>query len=171
MPHKDAPGAEQYLKASGLAEQFVLGADYRIKVRFREARLTGLGRQKIARGLRGGAAWASRPRAVELVVQALEARHFFRNAVHYVLRDGKVIIVDEATGRVMPDHEWRDGMHQAVAAKEGLEVLSPRAVSARTSFQDFFLRYKTLGGMTGTAWEARNEFLQFYNLVVVKIPT
>ena len=171
MPRRDAPSVEQYLKASALAEQLRLGADYRINIRFREARLTDLGRRKVLSGLLGpGPAWAARPRAVELVLQALEARHFFQNAVHYVLRDGKVIIVDEATGRIMPDHEWRDGLHQAVAAKEGLEVLPPGATSARITFQDFFLQYKMLSGMTGTAWEARNEFLQFYALFVVKIP-
>jgi preprotein translocase subunit SecA len=117
------------------------------------------------------AAWARRARALELVLQAVEAREFFQSSVHYVVREGKVVIVDEATGRIMPDHEWRDGLHQAVSAKEGVEVVPPRATSAQSTFQDFFLRYKTLGGMTGTAWEARREFLQFYRLAVLRIPT
>jgi preprotein translocase subunit SecA len=172
MPRADAPSVEQYLAASAVAEQFCPGVDFRTNIRFREAELTNLGRKKIRQSLQGaGKAWASRSRAVELVLQALEARHFFRNTIHYVVRDGKVVIVDEATGRIMPDHEWRDGIHQAVSAKEGLEVVPPRATCAQTSFQNFFLRYKMLGGMTGTAWEARNEFLQFYNLFVVRIPT
>ena len=172
VPRPDAPSVDQYLAASAIAGQLVLGPEYRINVRFREARLTDLGKKKLVQQLgKTGKAWAPRPRAMELVLQALEARHFFQNAVHYVVRDGKVVIVDEATGRIMPDHEWRDGIHQAVAAKEGLEVVPPRATSAQTSFQDFFLRYKNLGGMTGTAWEARSEFLQFYSLLVVPIPT
>jgi preprotein translocase subunit SecA len=173
VPRENAPSAEQYCRASAIAETLRLGPDYRVNPRFREARLTALGRKKTLHTLRGagGKGWASRSRAVELVLQALEARNFFRESVQYVVREGKVVIVDEATGRIMPDHEWRDGLHQAVAAKEGLEVVPPRATNAQIAFQDFFLRYKKLGGMTGTAWEARGEFLQFYGLFVARLPT
>ncbi|MDR0440025.1 MAG: hypothetical protein LBI59_03455 [Candidatus Accumulibacter sp.] len=173
LPRDNAPSAEQYRQASAIADALRLGADYRVNMRFREARLTALGRKKTLHSLSHGPGrgWASRSRAVELVLQALEARNFFRESVQYVVRDGKVVIVDEATGRIMPDHEWRDGLHQAVAAKEGLEVVPPRATNAQITFQDFFLRYEKLGGMTGTAWEARNEFLQFYGLFVVRLPT
>jgi preprotein translocase subunit SecA len=168
----NAPAAEQYLAASALAETLRRGADYKINQRFREAKLTDPGRKKVMRSLSAGTrAWAAPARALELTTQAVEAREFFQQAVQYVIQDGKAIIVDEATGRIMPDHEWRDGMHQAVAAKEGLEVRPPRATNAQTTFQDFFLRYKSLGGMTGTAWEARRELLQFYNAFVVRMPT
>lgn len=172
VPRDNAPSAQQYLTASLLADGMILGRDYSVNRKFREASLTDAGRKKVLESLRGpGVPWARRSRALELTLQAVEARHFFEPAVQYVVREGKVVIVDEATGRIMPDHEWRDGMHQAVSAKEGLEVVPPRATSAQTSFQDFFLRYRTLGGMTGTAWEARREFLQFYSLHVLRIPT
>lgn len=171
-PHENAPSAAQYLAASRLASGMRVGEHFLVNRQFREARLTEQGRKTVLESLKGqGTAWARRSRALELTLQALEARNFFEESVHYVLQDGKVVIVDEATGRIMPDHEWRDGMHQAVAAKEGLEVVPPRVTSARTTFQDFFLRYKSLGGMTGTAWEARGEFLQFYGLRVLRIPT
>ncbi len=171
-PKENAPSPEQYLAASRLADGLRIGNDYQVNRKFREAALTELGRRKVLVSLDiPGAAWARRARALELVLQAVEAREFFQSSVHYVVREGKVVIVDEATGRIMPDHEWRDGLHQAVSAKEGVEVAPPRATSAQSTFQDFFLRYKILGGMTGTAWEARREFLQFYRLAVVRLPT
>jgi preprotein translocase subunit SecA len=185
---ENAPSADQYLKASQMAETMKVGQDFLINRVFREVKLTDSGRKKVSQSLgpnsnsknmaghtaqngtqTGG--WAGGARARELVTQALEAREFFQESVHYVIKEGKVVIVDEATGRIMPDHEWRDGLHQAVSAKENLEIVPPRATSAQTTFQDFFLRYSILGGMTGTAWEARGEFRQFYRLAVTRIPT
>ncbi len=170
---ENAPSVEQYQTASRMADRFKAGPDYRINRVYREVKLTDLGRKKVFDTLapRGGEPWARRSRAQELVLQALEAREFFQESVHYVVQEGKVVIVDESTGRIMPDHEWRDGLHQAVSAKEGLEVIPPRSTSAQCTFQDYFLRYPVLGGMTGTAWEARSEFLQFYRLAVIRIPT
>jgi preprotein translocase subunit SecA len=81
------------------------------------------------------------------------------------------VIVDEFTGRLMPDREWRDGLHQAVEAKELLNVNPPKDTYARVSFQRFFRMYRRLAGMTGTAAEARREFWQIYHLPVVVIPT
>lgn len=172
VPKDNAPSPEQYITASSLAGNMALGTDYRVNYEFREAQLTDSGRLKVLKTVQDVAEpWAKRTRAVELVLQAVEAREFFKNSVHYVMMDEKVVIVDEATGRIMPDHEWRDGLHQAVSAKEAVEVIPPRATSAQSSFQDFFLRYKHLGGMTGTAREAKKEFLQFYRLPVIPIPT
>jgi len=88
-----------------------------------------------------------------------------------VLQEEKVVIVDEFTGRLMPDREWRDGLHQAVTAKEGLEVQPPKDTYARISFQRFFRMYRRLCGMTGTAAEAANEFWQVYRMPLVVIPT
>ncbi|MCL1939748.1 MAG: prepilin peptidase [Desulfovibrionaceae bacterium] len=172
VPKDNAPSVEQYLTASQIADSMQAGRDFRVNHKYREARLTDMGRKKVMDSQKNPrTAWARRTRALELVLQAVEAREFFQPSVHYVVREGKVVIVDEATGRIMPDHEWRDGIHQAVSAKEGVEVVPPRATSAQSTFQDFFLRYRILGGMTGTAWEARREFLQFYRLAVVRIPT
>ncbi|RPJ19172.1 MAG: hypothetical protein EHM35_21005, partial [Planctomycetaceae bacterium] len=90
---------------------------------------------------------------------------------HYIVSDGKAVIVDDFTGRIMPDRSWRDGLHQAIEAKEGLEVTAWKDTYARISFQRFFRSYKHLAGMTGTAQEAAGEFWQIYNLPVVTIPT
>jgi preprotein translocase subunit SecA len=83
----------------------------------------------------------------------------------------KIVIVDEFTGRLMPDRTWRDGLHQAIEAKETIIVNPPKDTYARISFQRFFRQYKRLCGMTGTAMEARRECWQIYKLPVVRIPT
>ena len=82
-----------------------------------------------------------------------------------------MVIVDEFTGRLMPDREWRDGLHQAVSAKENVTIEPPKDTYARISFQRFFRQYKRLCGMTGTAAEAWMEFWQIYHMPVVVIPT
>ncbi len=171
VPRENAPKPEQYILASQIADGLETGKDFKVNQLYREIQLSDLGKKNVLATTLPPNNWAKNARAIELVTQALEARVFFKQDVHYVLHEDKVVIVDEGTGRIMPDHEWRDGMHQAVSAKEGLEVVPPRTTSNQTTFQDFFLRYKVLGGMTGTAWEARKEFLQFYRMNVVRIPT
>jgi preprotein translocase subunit SecA len=115
--------------------------------------------------------WQSMRRGEELTVQALTAKELYLLGKHYVIDEDKVVIVDEFTGRLMPDRSWRDGLHQAVEAKESLEVTPPKDTYARISFQRFFRLYRKLSGMTGTAREAGSEFWQIYNLPVVVIPT
>jgi preprotein translocase subunit SecA len=95
---------------------------------------------------------------------------FYRRDKHYVVDDQKVVIVDDFTGRLMPDRSWRDGLHQAVEAKEGLELTPVKDTLARISFQRFFRLYRKLAGMTGTAVEASQEFWGIYHLPVVTIP-
>ena len=89
--------------------------------------------------------------------QALAALHFFRRDVQYIVADGKVQIVDEYTGRVMPDRSWERGMHQLIEAKEGCAVTERRKTLARITYQRFFRRYLHLCGMTGTALEPAGE--------------
>jgi preprotein translocase subunit SecA len=134
--------------------------------------LTEAGKRRLAELCehRGGV-WTGARRSEELVTQALTAREFYQMDKQFVIQEGKVVIVDEFTGRLMPDRTWRDGMHQAVEAKEGLEVKAPKDTYARISFQRFFRMYRTLSGMTGTAAEATNEFWQIYGRPVVVIPT
>ncbi|MHC4997158.1 MAG: preprotein translocase subunit SecA, partial [Planctomycetota bacterium] len=110
-------------------------------------------------------------RSEELVIQALVAREMYKKDKQYVTEDEKIVIVDEFTGRLMPDRTWRDGLHQAVEAKEGLEVQPPKATLARISFQRFFRMYRKLSGMTGTAWESRHEVWQTYKTPVVRLKT
>ncbi len=105
------------------------------------------------------------------VNQSLRAHTLFKNEVDYVIRDGKIIIVDEFTGRMKEGSRWSDGLHQAVEAKEGVEVKSENQTLASITFQNYFRLYSKLSGMTGTADTEAEEFMKIYNLEVVVVPT
>ena len=105
------------------------------------------------------------------IIQALRAREFFTRDVDYVVKDGKVIIVDEFTGRMMSGRRWSDGLHQAVEAKENIKIERENQTLATITFQNYFRMYSKLSGMTGTAYTEANEFKQIYNLDTIVIPT
>src|SRR6185295_3610798 len=112
---------------------------YRTNLRYREIEFTEPGRRKIAEGCSSlPGLWRGSERRLELVQQALVAREFFHLGKQYIIQDGKIIIVDEFTGRPMPQRTWRQGMHQAIEAKEGLAISDPSETIARLSFQRFF---------------------------------
>ncbi len=102
---------------------------------------------------------------------ALRAHALFQKNVEYIVKDGQVIIVDEFTGRTMPGRRWSDGLHQAVEAKEGVDIQNENQTLASITFQNYFRLYKKLAGMTGTADTEAFEFQQIYGLEVVVIPT
>ena len=101
----------------------------------------------------------------------LRAHTLFQRNVHYIIQDGQVVIVDEHTGRTMPGRRWSEGLHQAVEAKEGVEIQPESQTLASTTFQNYFRLYERLSGMTGTADTEAFEFRQIYGLDVVVIPT
>ncbi|WP_456404208.1 preprotein translocase subunit SecA [Thiolapillus sp.] len=105
------------------------------------------------------------------VMAALRAHVIFQRNVDYIVRDGQIIIVDEFTGRTMPGRRWSEGLHQAVEAKEGVEIQQENQTLASITFQNFFRLYDKLAGMTGTADTEAFEFQQIYGLEVVVIPT
>jgi preprotein translocase subunit SecA len=105
------------------------------------------------------------------VNQALRAHVLFKRDVDYVVKDGEVMIVDEFTGRLMPGRRWSDGLHQAIEAKEGVEIENENQTLATITFQNYFRMYNKLSGMTGTADTEANEFKQIYKLDVTVIPT
>ena len=102
---------------------------------------------------------------------ALRAHALYKRDVEYIVRGGEVIIVDEFTGRTMPGRRWSEGLHQAVEAKEGVEVREENQTIASITFQNYFRLYDKLSGMTGTADTEAPEFLQIYGLEVTVIPT
>ncbi|MFO8013282.1 MAG: hypothetical protein R6X20_08260 [Phycisphaerae bacterium] len=171
----EAPNPEQvvaFRTAADLASHLEPGRHFRTSRRFREVDLTPAGKERLADLAEDlGGVWAGARRREELVTQALTAREYYLRDEQYIVQDDEVVIVDEFTGRLMPDREWRDGLHQAVEAKEALEVNPPKDTYARVSFQRFFRLYRKLAGMTGTAAEAWREFWQIYHLPVVTIPT
>jgi preprotein translocase subunit SecA len=171
----DGPNQEQvdaFERAACLARELNPAVDYRIDPRRSEVSLTPAGQQRVAELTRSlGGLWSGSRRREEIVLQALTAREFFIRDQQYVIADGRVVIVDEFTGRLMPDRSWRNGLHQAVEAKEALEIHLPKETYARISFQRFFRLYRRLSAMTGTAAEAQAELWQIYRLPVVPIPT
>lgn len=169
---ENKPLVEACIHAYRIARSLESGEDYLKNLKYREIRFTKKGRNKIeedAKRLPG--IWRGPARREELVQQALTAREFYSLEKQYVIQDGKVAIVDEFTGRLMPNRTWRHGLHQAVEAKEGLEVNDPSETLARLSFQKFFRFFRKLSGMTGTAREATSELWHIYGLPVMTIPT
>jgi preprotein translocase subunit SecA len=171
----EVPNAEQdeaFEQAAKLASQMETDEHYKVNRRYRDTDLTRAGKlctAELCEGLPG--IWQSPRMRDEMIVQALTAKELFLKGHQYVVQDGKVVIVDESTGRLMPDRSWRHGLHQAVEAKEKLEVSPAKDTMARVSFQRFFRMYRQLSGMTGTAWEARRELWQVFKLPTVRIPT
>lgn len=105
------------------------------------------------------------------VSQALKAHSLYKRDVNYVIEGGEVVIVDEHTGRKMPGRRWSDGLHQAIEAKEGVDVGEENQTLATVTFQNYFRMYKKLSGMTGTADTEAGEFHEIYKLDVITIPT
>jgi preprotein translocase subunit SecA len=105
------------------------------------------------------------------VNKALQAHTLYKKDVNYIIDQGKVVIVDEFTGRAMPGRRWSDGLHQAIEAKEGVEIQNESETLATITFQNYFRMYKKLAGMTGTADTEAEEFQKTYNLEVFSIPT
>src|SRR6185312_13295853 len=148
------------------------GIHWRMMPRERSVELTDEGREELARRPSGRPGlWVARRAREELAERALSALHLFHRDKQYIVSGGKVQIVDEFTGRVMPDRTWESGLHQMVEAKEGVEVTGRKITLARITFQRFFRRYQHLTGMTGTATEVAGEIAGVYRLGVVRVPT
>ena len=108
---------------------------------------------------------------VHHINQALKANYAMKNDFDYVVKEGKVIIVDQFTGRLMPGRSYSDGLHQAIEAKEGVEIEQETRTLATITFQNLFRMYKKISGMTGTAKTEEEEFREIYNMYVITIPT
>jgi len=114
--------------------------------------------------------WKSKNRREYLLKQAITARTFYLKGTHYVIVEGKLVIVDEKTGRLMPNRSWGNGLHQAVEAKEKIELSEPTETHIKMSFQRFFRLYQNISGMSGTLQKLDSELWYIYNLATLKIP-
>jgi preprotein translocase subunit SecA len=160
------------LQGIGIARQLVKDEDFSIIADERKVVLTEAGHQRLDRLCAElGGVWAGLMRREELATQAVTALHLFARDEHYLVRDGKIQIIDEYTGRVMADRSWERGIHQLIEAKEGCKITAQKEPLARISYQRFFRRYVHLSGMTGTAQEVAQELGAVYDLPVVPIPT
>lgn len=154
------------------SQHLKIDEDFTVDHRKHKVELTSNGSELLVTLVKDfGAQWQSRLRREELVTQALIAEHLYLQDEHYLVRDGKIMIIDEYTGRVMPDRSWEYGLHQLIELKEGCELTPPRETLARMSYQRFFCRYLYLSGMTGTAEEVRDELWSVYSLRSARIPT
>ena len=161
-----------YGEAIAVARELASGLDFSIRPREREVDLTERGRRRAAELAEPyGGLWIGPRRREELVRRALCALYLFQRDKQYLVRAGKVQIVDEYTGRVMADRSWERGLHQMIEAKEGCQISGRQETLARISYQRFFRRYLRIAGMTGTGREVARELWSVYRLPVVSIPT
>jgi preprotein translocase subunit SecA len=160
-----------YAQGISIAESLIASEDF-VLTKDRDIWLTPAGLAKVnAQSRKLGGVWASTLWQKELVQKALSAIHSFHRDEHYIVADNKVQIVDEFTGRVMPDRTWERGLHQMIEAKEGCEITGQRKTLQQITYQRFFGRYLLLAGMTGTAKEVEPEIKRVYDLSAVRIPT
>jgi preprotein translocase subunit SecA len=164
--------AASYQAALTVAVELQSGVDFTIDGRDRVIRFTDSGRASLVDIWQSSSlSIPSRWRREELVRQALIALHLMQRDTHYLIKDGKVQIIDEYTGRVTPDRSWEDGLQQLIELKENCTITRQNEPVSRISYQHFFRRYRRLAGMTGTAREVRGELFSVYNLPVVRVPT
>lgn len=161
-----------YRQAMAVAGKLHQPADFSINTRDKHIELTELGKFKVNRSVKGmGSVWNGVKRRYGLIKQALAALHLYQLDKHYLVKDGKIQIIDEYTGRIMADRSWERGLHQMIEAKENCNISGRQETLARISYQKFFRRYLRLAGMTGTAHEVTGELWSVYRLNVVCIPT
>lgn len=170
--------AEWYNKMARLIKR-LRPEDIEINERDRNVTLTEIGESHIEQLLNMALRDPDRPedvtpeqaRILGYLEQALRAQYLFRRNKDYLVQSGKVVIVDEFTGRLMPGRRWSDGLHQAVEAKENVRVQAENVTYATITLQNYFRMYDKLSGMTGTALTEAEEFDKIYNLEVIPIPT
>ena len=171
----DAESGELYKTFSRLVPRLAAPDDFTIDEKLKAVALTEKGIDNveglIGKKLYEGGHEAESIKLVHHLEQALRARALYLRDRDYVVKDGEVIIVDEFTGRLMPGRRWSEGLHQAVEAKEGVEVQKESRTLATITFQNYFRMYEKLAGMTGTAATSAEEFHKVYKLEVVSIPT
>jgi len=164
--------ADLYSKVNGIIPTLRKDIDYTVDEKAHSSILTDSGVDRVERRLNVGNLYNPENIAwLHHVTQALRAHTLYKRDVNYLIENGEVIIVDEFTGRKMPGRRWSDGLHQAVEAKEGVEIQEENQTLATISYQNYFRIYKKLAGMTGTADTEAEEFHKIYKLEVSVIPT
>jgi preprotein translocase subunit SecA len=167
----DAEGPEIFRQALALAGELDPEVDFEINPTERYCLLTPSGHDRLAFAARDlDGVWRSERERAERVTQALSALHLFERDKHYVVAEGKVQIVDENTGRILPDRSWERGLHQMIEVKEDCDPTHRRETIARLTYQRLFRRYLLLAGITGTGREVAREIRTVYGIDVVRIP-
>ncbi|BBA78725.1 preprotein translocase subunit SecA [cyanobacterium endosymbiont of Rhopalodia gibberula] len=168
---------EKYLKAASIAAQLITQkseeepGDYEVDEKARNVLMTDQGFEKAEELLGVKDLYDQENPWAHYIFNAIKAKELFVKDVNYMIRNKEVVIVDEFTGRVLPGRRWSDGLHQAIEAKEGVDIQKETQTLATITYQNFFLLYPKLSGMTGTAKTEETELEKVYNLQVTIIPT
>ncbi len=163
--------SERYGDAAEIVKNLIKETDYEVDEKFRHATLTDLGIRKVEKMLGNSSLYEQDFEMVHLIEQALVANTLYEKDRDYVVKDGQVIIVDQFTGRLLPNNRYSEGLHQAIEAKEGVSIQQESQTLAEISYQNYFRMYEKLAGMTGTAETEAEEFSKIYKLEVVAVPT
>jgi preprotein translocase subunit SecA len=162
---------EKYIVAAEITDYLELTTHYKVEEKNKNVILTEEGSKQIEKILSVQDLYDQRDPWIPYIINALKANALYFNNVHYIVQNNRIIIVDEFTGRIMPDRRWGDGLHQALEAKEKLPIRQKTETVAAITYQNFFLLYPKFSGMTGTGKTAEIEFEKIYNLSVEQIPT
>ena len=162
---------DKYMIAAEITNYLKPNIHYTVNEKNKNIILTDKGSQQIEKILQIQDLYDLRDPWIPYVINAIKACSLFFNNVHYIIQNDRIVIVDEFTGRIMPDRRWGDGLHQAIEAKEKLPIRQKSETQAEITYQNFFLLYPKLSGMTGTGKTAEIEFEKIYKLSVDEIPT
>jgi preprotein translocase subunit SecA len=162
---------EKFIAASEIINYLELNKHFQIDEKNKNVILTQEGSKQVEIILNISDLYNPKDPWIPYIVNSLKANSLFFNNIHYIIQNDRIIIVDEFTGRIMPDRRWGDGLHQAIEAKEKLPIRPKTETQAAITYQNFFLMYPKLSGMTGTGKTAEIEFEKIYNLPVEVIPT
>lgn len=162
---------DKYIVAAEVTEYLEVNIHFKVDEKNRNIILTEQGTIQIEKILQVEDLYNPNDPWIPYILSAIKATSLFFQNVHYIVQNNQIIIVDEFTGRIMPDRRWNEGLHQAVEAKEGVPIRQNTETAASITYQNFFLLYPKLSGMTGTAKTSEIEFEKIYNLSVEQIPT
>lgn len=162
---------DRYYDAARIVKSLIKDTDYEVDEKFRNSTLTDHGIRKVEKMLGVSNLYEQDFEMVHLIEQAVNARALFEKDTDYIVKDRKIIIVDQFTGRLLPSNRFSNGLHQAIEAKENCPILEESRTMAEISYQNYFRMYEKLAGMTGTAETEAEEFRKIYKLEVVVIPT
>ncbi|MFK8047135.1 MAG: hypothetical protein AB8B81_01750 [Halioglobus sp.] len=170
--HRDDAQEHIYQQAIELAREMTAGQDFILRTREHSLEITAAGSDWLTeRTKKLDGIWSGQRHREFLLHQALSALHLFRLDAHYLVREGKVEIIDRNTGRTMSDRSWQRGLHQMIECKEGCEMSGQKETLASISYQRFFKRYLHLGGMSGTLSQVAGEMRSVYGLQLSCVPT
>ena len=162
---------EKYIVAAEITDYLELNIHYKVDEKNKNVVLTEEGSKQIENILSIQDLYDPKDPWIPYIINALKANALFFNNIHYIVQNNRIVIVDEFTGRIMPDRRWGDGLHQAIEAKEKVSIRQKTETVAAITYQNFFLLYPKLGGMTGTGKTTETEFEKIYKLSVDQIPT